>query len=234
VSASALWHTSQYAEPNRSTTYLREFVARVLRDEDPPGEVLDAGCGGGAKMLHLADLLPDAHWTGVDIGEEALEIGREHLDPERFSLLHCDLTELEQNLGSKRFDICFSIMVLSCLEDYERAVDQMLAVTRRWLFVLSLFAETELDAFIRMSGRLAGEHQGLAAFYNIYSLPRFEEFCRQLGATEIIAEPFEIDIDIPRPNHGGMGTWTQRMADGHRIQLSGPLTMPWWFISIRL
>jgi ubiquinone/menaquinone biosynthesis C-methylase UbiE len=234
MDASLTWHTDQYAEPNRSTMHLREFVTRVLAGEDPPTEVLDAGCGAGAKMLHLADLFPSAHWTGVDLGEDALKIGRECLDPKRFRLLQSDLMSLEERLGSKRFDICFSIMVLSWIEDYERAVEQMLAVTRKWLFVLNLFAESELDAFIRMRGRLAGPHQGLSAFYNIYSLPRFRKYCMQLGATEVIAEPFNIDIDIPRPTHGGMGTWTERMADGRRLQLSGPLLMPWWHVAIRV
>jgi len=185
-------------------------------------------------MLHLADLFPDAHWTGVDYDEEALAIGRERLDPERFELVCGDIMDLEGSFGAKRFDISFSLMTLLNLEDYERAVEQMLAVTSRRVFILSLFAQTEFDAFIRVSARLAGgAFEGRWAFYNIYSLPTFEAYCRGLGATDIVAEPFEIDIDIPRPAHGGMGTWTERMADGRRMQLSGPLAMPWWFVAIR-
>lgn len=228
-----VWHTDQYTGPNRSTVYLREFVTRVLCGEERPGDVLEAGCGGGAKMLHLSDLFPAAHWTGVDLGEESIRIGRERLDPRRFTMLQADLNELERTFGAKRFDISFSIMTLSWIDDYERAVQQMLAVTEKWLFILNLFSDTELDAFISVRGRLPGPHEGLAAFYNIYSLPRFLRYCRQLGATEIVTEPFELDIDIPRPDHGGMGTWTDRMADGRRLQFSGPLVMPWWFVAVR-
>lgn len=224
---------SQYTGPNRSTAHLREFVTRMLAGEDPPAEVLEAGCGGGAKMLHLADLFPQAHWTGVDSKEEALEIARERLDLDRFELVRGDLMELEGSFGPKRFDISFSIMTLMNLEDYERAIEQMLAVTRRRVFVLSLFAETDLDALVYLKGRLAGPNEGTSAIYSIYSLPRFEAFCRQLGASEVVSERFEIDIDIPRPTHGTMGTWTERLADGRRLQFSGPLTMPWWFVAIR-
>jgi ubiquinone/menaquinone biosynthesis C-methylase UbiE len=228
------WHANQYAGPNRSTIHLREFVTRVLAQEESPSEVLDAGCGGGAKMAHLADLFPAAHWTGVDLEEKAIELARERLDPERFTLVQGDVEKLEETFGAQHFDISFSLMALSCVEDYERPIQQLLAVTRGWLFVLTLFAEGEIDAFIRIRGRMLGPQEGVVAHYNVYSLPRFKEFCRQHGAKEIIAEPFEMDIDIPRPDHGGMGTWTERLADGRRLQLSGSLTMPWWFVAVRV
>jgi len=228
------WHTDQYAGPNRSTVHLRDFVTRILDGEPPPAEVLEAGCGGGAKMLHLAELFPAAQWTGMDSQEDALEIGCERLDPARFALVRGDLMDLEGTFGPKRFDVSFSLMTLMNLDDYERAVAQMLAVTSRWVFILSLFAETDVDAFIRLAGRRVGANEGLSVLYNVYSLSRFEEYCRRLGVAEIHAEPFAIDVDIPRPTHGGMGTWTERTADGRRLQFSGPVAMPWWFVALRL
>jgi ubiquinone/menaquinone biosynthesis C-methylase UbiE len=227
------WHADQYAGPNRSTAHLREFVMRVLADEEHPTEALEGGCGGGAKMLHLSDMFPDAHWTGVDRDDEFIRIGREHLDPRRFTMLHVDLDRLAETFGPRRFDISFSIMTLSWIADYESAIQQMLTVTRKWLFILNLFSESELDAFVQMRSRMSGPQEGLNSFYNIYSLPRFLTYCRQLGATQVVAEPFEIDIDIPRPDHRGMGTWTERTADGRRLQFSGPLAMPWWFVAVR-
>ena len=227
------WHVNQYTATNRSTIRLGEFAARILAHEDPPTEVLEVGCGGGSKMLHLSEVFPAAHWSGVDIADEALEIGREHLDSKRFALIHGDMNELEKTFGPKRFDISFSIMTLMNLEDYERPIQQMMAVTKKWLFVLNLFSDSEVNAFVRLRGRLAGPQEGMAVNYNVYSLPRFDDFCRQHGATEIVTEPFEIDIDIPRPDHRGMGTWTERLADGRRLQRSGPLAMPWWFVAVR-
>jgi SAM-dependent methyltransferase len=228
------WHCAQYAEPKRSTIALRDFATRTLAGEDPPATVLDAGSGAGANMLHLADLYPNARWTGVDLNEDLVELGREHLDPSRFTMSVGNLLCLEQQLGAKRFDLCFSVMTLSWIADYERAVQQMLAVTGRWLLILNLFADTDLDAFTRVRGRRAGPYQEFDEHYNVYSLPRFREFCLGLGANEVIAEPFEIDVDLPRPDHGGMGTWTERTEDGRRLQFSGPLAMPWWFVAVRV
>ena len=41
-------------------------------------------------------------------------------------------------------------------------------------------------------------------------------------------------VDLPKPEHGGMGTYTETTASGRRIQLSGPLLLPWKFIALRL
>lgn len=234
------WHSSQFAEPKRNTAKLEEFVKRVAGG-DSPSDVLDAGTGAGANMLHLADVFPTAHWTGIDLHEELLEIGREYLDPACFTLRQSDMLRLEKDFGPKCFDVSLTILTLSWLDDYELAVEQLLAVTKKRLFILSLFSDSALDAFIRVVDRmkgpekhLAGPHEGLDGRYNIYSLPRFREFLKQRGAKEIVAEPYEIDIDLPQPDHKGMGTWTERMADGRRLQLSGPLWMQWWFVAIGL
>lgn len=234
TSSQTAWHLDQYARPKRSVVKLGEFVTRVLAGCDPPAEALDAAAGAGANMLHLATLFPDANWTGIDLAEDLVKIGCEHLDAKRFNLIEGDLLSLEKDLGRKRFDICFSIMVLSWIDDYERALEQMLAVTKDWVFILNLFSDTDLDAFVRMVGRMPGPHNEWGAYYNIYSLPRFHEFCGRLGVREVIAEPFDIDIDLPRPDHKGMGTWTRRTSDGERLQISGPLLMPWWFVAVRI
>jgi hypothetical protein len=232
--SSLSWHNDQWAAgPNRSTAHLREFVARILSEDEVPGTALEAGCGAGVKMLHLADLFPSAHWTGVELSEDAVQAGRDRLDPERFTLRQGDLNRLVEMFGERCFDITFSIMVLSWIEDYEAVVEQMLSVTKGRLFILNLFADCDLDAFIRVRGRHQGSHEGLESFYNVYSLPRFLAYCRRLGASDIVAEPFEIDVDIPRPDHGGMGTWTERTTDGRRLQISGRLIMPWWFVAMR-
>lgn len=185
-------------------------------------------------MQHLAGLFPDAKWTGTDLEADLVEAGRQILDPARFTLVEGNMFNLEDTFAGKRFDVSFSIQALSVVADYERPIEQMLAVTKDWVFILSLFSDTDLDAFIQLVGRGPGDSNGLQVPYNVYSLPRFCEFCKQLGVREIIAEPFEIDIDLPRPDHKGIGTWTRQMADGERLQFSGPLLMPWWFVALQI
>jgi len=41
---------------------------------------------------------------------------------------------------------------------------------------------------------------------------------------------FDIDIDLPKGSHGGLGTYTELLADGRRLQISGPIMLSWYFI----
>ena len=51
----------------------------------------------------------------------------------------------------------------------------------------------------------------------------------ELGFNNIKYKPFEIDIDLAKPVNR-MGTYTEKLENGHRIQISGPLLMPWYFV----
>lgn len=228
------WHTDQFAEPKRSTLAVRDFAGRVLGDIEP-AHALDAGCGAGANMAHLGAAFPGTRWTGVDISEANVAAGKALLDDDRFTIERGDIFRLTEAYGTDRFDVTFSIMVLSWIDDYERALREMLGVTRGWVFILNLFAETDVDAFINVVGRHEGPQQGYDEHYNVYSLPRFEAFARAHGAAEVIAEPFDLDLDLSKPPaSSGMGTWTERLESGRRLQFSGPLWMPWWLVALRV
>jgi hypothetical protein len=60
-----------------------------------------------------------------------------------------------------------------------------------------------------------------------------EQFLADRGYRDFRYTPFEIDIDLPKPQKKVMGTYTEKLADGRRLQISGPLLMTWHFISAR-
>lgn len=218
------WHRQQFAEPKRATVALREFARKTLRD-GAVRTVLDAGCGSGQNIPHLASLWPGALWTGVDRDRDLLKQGRSLLNGHA-TLEARDLTALKSVYGDDQFDVTFSIMVLSWLPRYEEVMEQMLGVTSRCIFITSLFSESDLDAYTQVTG------EDYRAHYNVYSLPRFQAFCRSHGAEIIAAQPYEIDVDLPRPDHGRMQTYTEALADGRRVQFSGPVWMQWWMLAV--
>jgi hypothetical protein len=69
--------------------------------------------------------------------------------------------------------------------------------------------------------------------YNIYCLDRFCAECHRAGASSVVSTDFEIDVDLPRPAHRHMGTYTEKLESGRRLQISGPLLMPWKFVLLR-
>jgi hypothetical protein len=63
---------------------------------------------------------------------------------------------------------------------------------------------------------------------------RFRRVAAALDVKEVIFRDFEISIDLEGPAEGGIGTYTAKLADGHRLQFSGAVFMPWKFAALRL
>ena len=71
-------------------------------------------------------------------------------------------------------------------------------------------------------------------YYNVYSLPRFEKFVYDLGVKNIEVYDFNINIDIAKKDLDYMGTYTEKLEDGNRLQISGAVVMLWKIIKIEI
>lgn len=40
----------------------------------------------------------------------------------------------------------------------------------------------------------------------------------------------KLGAHLPKPEKAGLGTYTEKLEDGRRIQISGGLMLPWYFI----
>ena len=227
------YHVDQFERPYRSTVHLGRFLSGLPLHG---GEALDIGCGAGSNIYYLSRVLPGFHWTGVDLaGDMLFPIAREKfagadIDP---TLISGDLFELDRVLPQQRFDLVISTQTLSWVPDHERALCQALDVTRGWLVVSSLFTEADVD-----TDCLVYDHTVVPELppyhMNVYSLKRTRALCDEHGCREFRSAPFDIDIDLPPPASGGLGTYTERLADGRRLQFSGPVYLPWKFIAARM
>lgn len=227
------YHVAQFERPYRSTVHLGRFLSGLRLHG---GEALDIACGAGSNIYHLSRIMPGFHWTGVDLaGDMLFPIAREKFADANLdvTLVSGDLFELDQILARQRFDLVISTQTLSWLPDHERALFQALRVTRGWLVVSSLFTELDVDTEC-----LVYDHAivpELPPYHmNVYSLNRMRSFCERHGCQEFLSEPFDIDIDLPRPASGGLGTYTERLADGRRLQFTGPVHLPWRFVAARM
>lgn len=229
------YHLQQFEVPYRSTVYLAEFIQSLI--SLPQGDALDVACGAGANIFYLSQQLKGYRWTGIDIaGDILFESGRKY-----FSDHHMDVTfvegdfyKLTEIFPGRKFDLVLSIQTLMGIPEYENAVDQLLAITRGWLFITTLLTDFPVDAKIQvMDYSYAIDCQG-PFYYNVYSLSRLRAYCEKLGCKQFESQDFDIDIDLPLPEKYAMTTYTKTLADGKRIQLSGPLHMPWKFVGIRM
>jgi SAM-dependent methyltransferase len=199
--------------------------------------VLDVGCGIGDLSYYLSGLNPSAQFTGVDNAPFLLEQASRLCEKiPNVTFREADLYALTEHFGTNAFDFSVCKQVLSWLPEYEAALREMMAVTRRAIFTSSLFYDGRIDFNIRVReyDTEAGR-DGYNAFYNVYSFPVFRDFCIAQGARDVVCFDFQIGIDLPKPEtQDRMGTYTLKLESGERLQVSGALLLPWKIVRIDL
>jgi len=231
------YHESQFKEPKRSTIALCNFVSKILSAKKESYKAVDICCGGGGNIYHLSKALPGSTWVGVDFADKFFSIARKHLpDETKYKFTKGDLYKLKEAFPAKSFDIAFLIQTATWLPGYESAVKKIMGIAKKWIFITSLFSDFKVDVFAEVVEYKDdwSAMEDSPYNYNIYSLGKFKEFCLRNGAKEVIAEDFNIDIDLPIPENKVMGTYTIKSGDGTRLQFSGAMFMPWKMIAVRL
>jgi SAM-dependent methyltransferase len=228
------YHSRQFQNEYRSTVHLTRFLKSL--EGLSGGEALDVGCGAGANIYHIARQIPGFRWTGIDVaGSVVFPIGRRKLDEAGIAatLVEGDFNALTEIFPGRRFDLVLSIQTLLVLPHYEKALDELLAMTGDWLIVTSLFTDFHVDARVEVwDWTWSPDCQG-PYYYSVFSVARFREFCTSRGFREVASRDFAIDIDLPRPAGGGLKTFTESLADGRRLQFTGPIFQPWKFLAFR-
>lgn len=214
--------------------FFEEIVGPYLKDDD---SVLDACCGIGDLLYFLAQLNPGARFTGVDKAEFLIDEARTHFagNP-NVTFEQGDIYALAEQFGENSFDFSVCKQTLSWLPSYEKPVEELIAVTRRAVFISSLFYDGRIDFETRVREYTTDAgRDGYNAFYNVYSFPVFRDFCLRRGAKDVVGFDFNIGIDLPRPaNPDRMGTYTVQLQSGERLQISGALLMPWKIVRVDL
>ena len=214
--------------------FFEELIEPYLENDSM---VLDACCGIGDLLYFLAQLNPNARFLGVDKAEFLIDEARTHFaDNPNVTFEAGDIYALADQFGKKSFDLSVCKQTLSWLPSYEKSVEELMSVTRRAIFISSLFYDGRIDFETRVREYTTDAgRDGYNAFYNVYSFPVFREFCLQRGAKDVVGFNFNIDIDLPRPaNPDRMGTYTVQLQSGERLQISGALLMPWKIVRIDL
>ncbi|MDQ3756596.1 MAG: class I SAM-dependent methyltransferase [Actinomycetota bacterium] len=226
------YHRRQFSEPYRSTIAFVRFLDECLTR--PPARIVDIGCGEGANTFYLGRHFPGAELVGVDLNPDLVAWGNETIAALGGTNCHLEVGDLYDldDRHSGAYDGVVCLQTLSWLPAFEAPLQAMAALRSEWVALSSLFYDGPVNTRIEiqdyttpLDGKPFKE-----TFYNIYSLPLVRELLHAEGFTQVETRPFEIDIDLPRPASPGMGTYTERLSDGRRLQVSGPLLMNWCFV----
>lgn len=200
-------------------------------------QILDAGCGIGHSIYFLNELSPGSQFLGVDQTEVYIKEATKFFGSlENAKFVTANVEELPAKY-SKFFDVAVSRAVISWMPGYEKFMQALVAVTKKHIFVSSLFYDGDVDFFstIKMYKGESGVNTETATeLRNVYSFPRFKKFVESLGAKEVVAVDFEMPIDLPKPSVDMVATFTEKLANGKRLQISGAIIMSWKWVRIDL
>ncbi len=233
------YHERQYRQIYDQTERLFEFI-----DETVGGvkgqSILDVACGAGANVFHMLRRWPMCKVTGLDRDETLLDYGRAQVLPEaaaRCDYVQANFFDLPEPYASEAFNITTFMHTLLFFgpDEYAGVLQRLISVSSDWVFISSLFTDKRMDvmAQIRDYARF-GEDSKEYHTYSTFCVDRFRRVAAALGVKEVIFRDFEISIDLEGPEEGGIGTYTAKLADGHRLQFSGAVFMPWKFAALRL
>ena len=226
------YHKKQFEKVYRSTELFIEWLSSFL-DKSAGNKICDLACGGGANIAYMQQKYPKIVFEGIEINKELVSLGNKELDKRgnRAKIFEGDLYNLNSNFKG-RYKGIISFQTLSWLPGYYESICCMTELNPDWIAISSLFYEGDIDYKIecRNYTRTSDTKQYENCFYNIYSLVKIKELFNGLGYKKFDYRPFKIDIDIKKPEKAGLGTYTERLENGKRIQISGGLMLPWYFI----
>lgn len=225
------YHQRQFEAPYRSTEVFVQWLDEMF-SSCAKKCICDLGCGGGANIAYMARKYPSINFEGIEINEELISSGNKKLaDMNNAQIIKGDLYHLDSSLKN-RYKGIISFQTLSWLPEYNEAIYSMAELEADWIALSSLFYEGDIDYTIQLKNytRATATAMYQECYYNIYSLNKVRELFANLGYTEFKYKRFDIDVDLPKPEKAELGTYTEKLENGRRIQISGGLMLPWYFI----
>ena len=213
--------------------FLESIISPTIKNKKL--KILDACCGIGHISYFLSKISSESTFVGIDQSKYLIANAKKLCkDNNTISFQVKDIFKIGSKY-KKHFDVSINWKTISWLPYYDEILQVLFKVTKKKIFLSSLFYDGDIDFEIKV--REFNSERGkneFNAYYNVYSFPRFKKFIYSLGAKKIKSYNFEIEKDLPKPAKGQMGTYTVRLDNGKRMQISGPVVMSWKIIGIDL
>ncbi len=230
------YHDRQFREPYRSTIAFCNWLETAgLVAREGGLRILDMCSGAGANIYYMSKRYPRMSFIGVDINADLVEQGNVFF--QSTGIQDCrlevgDIYNLDPRYVSE-FDGVVSFQTLNWFPEFKAPLEAMAKLRPGWIAVSALLYNGPVSCTIDITEYDDDLEPTRSGFYNVCSLPVVRKHLEGDGFRDFQFTPFEIDVDLPKPGHGLMSTYTEKLEDGRRLQRSGPLLMPWYFIAAR-
>jgi len=230
------YHERQFDTPYQSTIAFCDWLEEIgYINKDSQFTVIDLASGQGANTYYLAQRYKKSKFIGIDINSELVLRGNKYLQDKGIKNCYLevgDIYRLEDKYISE-IDAIVSFQTLSWLPEFKEPLAAMTKLKSKWIALTSLFYDGPISCTINVTDYDPKLYPIKESFYNIYSLPVVKEYMSELGYNHFESTPFEIGLDLPKPITKGRGTFTEKLENGRRLQISGPLLLPWNFIAVK-
>jgi len=210
---------------------LEKIISPIIKKEKL--DILDACCGAGYLTNLLSEISNKSEFVGVDQTDYLIKDAQQSFKHKKnISFEVGDISKIQEKY-KKKFDVTINWKTISWLPYYDEMLKDLISMTKNYIFLSSLFYDGDIDFEIKVREYKKSEaEKKFNAYYNVYSLPQFKKFVYSLGVKDIKVYDFNIGIDLEKPLDDMMGTYTEKLESGKRIQISGAVVMSWKIIRI--
>jgi SAM-dependent methyltransferase len=221
---------NQITKPKYSTI---KFFNFLKKNKCLNASILDCACGNGANLIYLKKKYNySKHLLGIDFNKILVKQSKPYLkNLKNLKIEKGNILNINKKY-KKKFEGIISLQTLSWLNDYEKAVTEMVKLKPKFIATTSLFWEGLIDFNIKLNYLKNESFKRPSSgyiYYNIYSLKNYVNFLKKQGFKKNIIMKFNIPKQIKQKDKTKMGTYTIKNSKG-LIQMSGPLKMNWYFI----
>jgi len=230
------FYNRQFITPYQTTIKYCDWLEHLdVLSGKSESNIIDLGTGKGANLYYMQQRFPNCRYLGIDINNDFVKEGNdffEKIKTNRCTIEYGDIYNLDFKKYADRFEGVISFQTLLGLPEYEIALTEIIKLNTDWISFSSIFYDGLVDCKIELQefNNPQDKNSYRTAFYNIYSLPRMENFLFEKGYKIFKYCPLVMDIDLPKPPHTHMQSYTQKLDNDKRILISGPLLMNWFFV----
>ncbi len=220
-------------QKERQMDYLFSFLEKDFINNKNLN-ILDACCGYGRLIHFLSEFNNNQNYFGIDYVESLINDAKN-----RFSNFNNIGFGVENVLDLpskfyKYFDISINYKTMSWLPYYENIIEQLFKVTKNKIYITSLFYDGDIDFIVKIY-KDASLNNGDFTYLNTYSLPKFKNYCNNLGAKHINSIDMNLDFDIKKNNDINiLSTYTNMLKSDFRLEITGVSILNWKLIEIAL
>jgi len=210
---------------------LEKIISPIIKKEKL--KILDACCGVGYLTNLLSEISNKSEFVGIDQTDYLIKDAQQsYKHKKNISFEVGDISKIKKKY-KKKFDVTVNWKTISWLPYYDQMLKDLISMTKNHIFLSSLFYDGDIDFEIKVREFKKNESKKkFNAYYNVYSLPQFKKFVKGLGVKNIQVYNFDIGIDVEKPPVDFMGTYTEKLENGKRMQISGAVVMSWKIIRI--